>query len=361
MRVIVVGAGIVGAVTGYRLAAEGAEVLVVDADRQGQATAAGAGVVFPWPVGPTGTGAKDFWWAAAARYPVLLSQLAADGEPDPGYARVGAMTVTEDESGLDPRILHEVRDRDPSIGDIEVLPAGEPARRFPGLRDDLAGVFVSGAGRVDGRSMQSALLRAAERYGARRIGGDAKLVTAGSRVTGVEIDGEVIGAHAVVVAAGAWTVDLCGPLGITVPVEPQRGQIAHLYLSNVDTSDVPVVRTFRDHYLLAFPGGKIVVGATRESEAGFAYQQTAGGVHKILDDALSVAPGLADAVLEEVRIGFRPLSTTGKPILCSPQDGLVVVTGLGASGLTLAPLAGTIAADLALGRPASVDISAFGL
>jgi D-amino-acid dehydrogenase len=240
-----------------------------------------------------------------------------------------------------------------------MLPAGAPAQRFPALRADLPGLFVGGVGRVDGRLLQAALLRAAARYGARRLSGTARLVTAGSRVTGVEIDGEVHGAHAVVVAAGAWTSSLCSPLGVSVPVVPQRGQIAHLVLSDVDTSGWPVIRSTRDHYILAFPGGRIVAGATRESGTGFDYRQTAAGVHKILGDALRVAPGLADATLESVRIGFRPLSTTGRPILGSPMDGLVVATGLGASGLTLAPLTGTIAADLALGRPAPFSLAPF--
>jgi D-amino-acid dehydrogenase len=359
MRVIVVGSGVVGAVTSYRLAAEGAEVLVVDAGHAGQATAAGAGVVFPWPVGQPDPGYAEFWWAAAAQYPLLLSQLASDGEPEPGFSRVGAITVSENESELDPGVLHDARERDPAMGDIEVLPAGEPARRFPALRPDLAGVFVSGSGRVDGRLLQAALLRAAQRYGARRVAGEARLATARNRVTGVEIDGEVIGAHAIVVAAGAWSAELCRPVGLRVPVVPQRGQIAHLRLSGVDTAGWPVIRTLRDHYLLAFPGGRIVVGATRESGSGFAHTQTAGGVHKILGDALRVAPGLADATLETVRIGFRPLSTTGRPVLCAPMDGLVIATGLGPSGLTLAPLAGTIAADLALGRPAPFDLAPY--
>jgi D-amino-acid dehydrogenase len=187
---------------------------------------------------------------------------------------------------------------------------------------------------------------------------EARLVTSLSRVTGVEIDGEVIGAHAVVVAAGAWTAALCKPLGIDVPVAPQRGQIAHLRLSGVDTSGWPVIRTMRDHYMLAFPGGKIVVGATRETGTGFDYRQTAGGVHKILTDALDVAPGLAEATIEEVRIGFRPLSTDNRPVIDMPRDGLVIATGLGASGLTLAPLLGTIATDLALGRQTSFASSA---
>jgi D-amino-acid dehydrogenase len=357
MRVIVVGSGIVGAVTSYHLATEGAEVLVVDAGYSGQATFAGAGVVFPWPIAGTGAGWEDFWWAAAAQYPILLSRLAADGEPDAGFDRVGAITVSDDP--LDPEPLYVARERDPSVGSIEVLPAGAPASHFPGLRENLSGLFVGGVGRVDGRLMQDALLRAAARYGARRLSGEARLVTAGSRVTGVEIDGEVHGAHAVVVAAGAWTAALCSPIGVTVPVVPQRGQIAHLQLSDVDTSSWPVIRSLRDHYLLAFPGGRIVAGATRESGTGFSFRQTAAGVHKILGDALGIAPGLADATLESVRVGFRPLSTTGRPIIGTPMDGLVIATGLGASGLTLAPLTGLGAALLALSRPAPFDLAPF--
>ncbi|CAM3962624.1 FAD-binding oxidoreductase [Kibdelosporangium persicum] len=359
MRVIVVGGGIVGAVAAYRLAAEGAEVLVVDAEHVGQATAAGAGVVSPWPVGEPSLGTADFWWAAAAQYPVLLGQLASDGEPDPGYTRVGAITIADDESGLTEAatMIRAVKERDPSVGDIEMLPPGEPARRFPALSTDLAGLFVSGVGRVDGRVMRDSLLRAAERYGARRIHGEAKLVTALSRVTGVEVRGEVIGAHVVVVAAGAWTATLCQAIGVEVPVEPQRGQIAHLRLSGVETSDWPVIRSMSDHYLLAFPGGTVVAGATREFGSGFDHRLTAGGVHKILSDALRVAPGLADATLAEVRIGFRPLSTSGRPEISSPVDGLVIATGLGPSGLTLAPLTGTLAAELALGRQSSLASS----
>jgi D-amino-acid dehydrogenase len=355
MRVIVVGSGIVGAVTAYHLAVDGAEVLLVDAGHPGQATFAGAGIVAPWPVYRSED--PDFWWAAADQYPRLLDRLAADGEPDPGYTRVGAITVSEEP--LDPSPVYQARARDASVGEVKVLGPGEPAAQFPALSPALSGLYVGGVGRVDGRLLQTALLRAAARHGARTLSGTAELVSAGSRVTGVSIDGEVHGAHAVVVAAGAWTATLCAPLGVDVPVEPQRGQIAHLTMSDVDTSGWPAIRSVHDHYLLAFPGGRIVAGATRETGAGFSFRQTAAGVHKILADALAIAPGLADATLDSVRVGFRPLSRTGRPILGSPRPGLVVATGLGPSGLTLAPLTGMVAAALALDRPVPFDLGPY--
>jgi D-amino-acid dehydrogenase len=48
VQVIVIGAGIAGAAAAYHLARRGADVTVVDAQRPGPATAAGAGIVSPW-------------------------------------------------------------------------------------------------------------------------------------------------------------------------------------------------------------------------------------------------------------------------------------------------------------------------
>jgi D-amino-acid dehydrogenase len=40
-------------------------------------------------------------------------------------------------------------------------------------------------------------------------------------------------------------------------------------------------------------------------------------------------------------------------------DGLIVATGLGATGLTMGPLAGTLAAQAALGLPPVIDLAPF--
>ncbi|GGM45546.1 oxidoreductase [Longimycelium tulufanense] len=361
MRVIVVGAGIVGASAAYRLARQGVDVLVVDRADVGQATAAGAGVIFPWPVGPVPPAHAALHWAAADHYPRLLTDLAEDGITDAGYTRVGGMTVAEDTT-----LLRGMRDElvalrgrgATGLGEIDLLAPAEARDRFPVLGPDLAAVAVAGIGRLDGRTLRDALLTAAARHGARRRVGAARLARAGDRVTGVEMAGEVLGAHAVVLAAGAWTAELCRPLGRDLPVYPQRGQLAHLLLPGAETERWPVVRTLGEHYLLAFPGSRLVVGATRE-KVGFDHRATAGGVHAVLDNALATAPGLAEATLAEMRVGFRPASRDGLPLLgpLSGLGGLVVATGLGAGGLTLGPITGEVAADLALGREPGCDLT----
>ena len=51
MHVVVVGAGILGASTGFHLARAGAQVTIVDQAHDGRATAAGAGIICPWVSG----------------------------------------------------------------------------------------------------------------------------------------------------------------------------------------------------------------------------------------------------------------------------------------------------------------------
>lgn len=364
-RVVVVGGGVVGASAAYHLVRAGASAVLVDGDIPGQATAAGAGIVCP----ALRFGAPEAWrslaFRAVARYRELLESLAADGEGDTGYETVGALLVAADEReevalGEARRKLEELRRAGvANVGEVGFLPPGEPRGLFPFLRGDLPGLRLSGAARVDGRRLRGALERAARRRGARLVRGTATLLLRGGWVRGVRVEGEEISADAVVAAAGAWTGELCRPAGLRVPVYPQRGQISHLRTPGTDTSRLPIVEGFRTHYMLAFPGERVVAGATREDGAGFDPRVTAGGVHEVLSEALRLAPGLADATLSEVRVGFRPASSDGLPSLGEALPGLVVATGLGPSGLTIGPYLGELAAALALGERPGLDLGPY--
>lgn len=362
MRVVVVGAGIVGASAAWHLAAAGAEVLVVDRGEPGQATAAGAGIVCPWL-----SGVEDGRWyelarAAALAYPYLLAALADAGGGDVGWAPVGGLAVSADAAAVDRLAsLAEARAAtEPAVGAVRRLAPGEAVRWFPPLRPDLAGVHVEGGWRVDGRRVRDALLSGAVGLGAVRRSGDAAVAVNGGRAA-VTVDGEPVGADAVVVAAGAWAAALCRPLGVDVAVAPQRGQLVHLDVPGADTSGWPSVLADGGHYLVAFGPSRVVAGATRETGSGFEVRSTAGGVAEVLTRALDVAPGLAGATLAEVRVGLRPLAADGLPVLgpVPGVDGLVVATGLGAGGLTAGPFAGRLAADLALGRTPPFDVSPY--
>ena len=359
-RVVVIGGGIVAASVAYHLARRDVAVIIVAADHAGAATDAGAGIICPWTELADDAGYRLS--AEGARYyPELLALLAGDGQAGTGYARVGALGVAAD-AGAPQAVAERLRSRladTPEIGEVAVLEPGGPARMFPPLDAGLAGVWIAGGARVDGRAIRDSLLRAAAARGARRIRGTARLDLAAGRVTGVRAGADRIGADAVVVAAGAWTAQVCESAGWPLPIGPQRGQIVHARLPGADTGSWPVVLPAGDPYLLGFPAGRVVLGATRE-DAGFEHVATLGGVSGLLAAGLQLAPGLAPATLLETRVGFRPVTADGRPLLGLLAEGLVVAAGHGPQGLTAGPWTGRAAAALALGEPPETDVAPFG-
>ena len=76
MDVIVVGGGIVGTSAAFHLAGKGVSTALVDAAHAGQATAAGTGIVFPWPFPWDDPREQEFKLRAAEHYPRLMAELA---------------------------------------------------------------------------------------------------------------------------------------------------------------------------------------------------------------------------------------------------------------------------------------------
>jgi D-amino-acid dehydrogenase len=363
MRAIVVGAGVLGASTAYHLARAGAQVIVIDAARDGRATAAGAGIICPWVSGVEDPVFYALYAGGGRYYSDLVPALAELGETDLGFRRSGALVVSTDTSELAfiERFARQ-RQRDaPEMGTITRLLPHQARALFPPLRDDFGAVHVAGGARVDGRRLAAALLRAAQTQGATLRTGEATLRVERSRVTGVTVAGETISADEIILTAGVWAPELLHRLGIPLAITPQRGQIMHLRVAAHDTRDWPVILPPGSHYLLAFDDGRVVVGATREPDAGYAYRVTAAGQAEILRHALDVAPGLATAELIETRVGFRPVGPNVRPVLGRVRgvEGLVIGNGLGAAGLTIGPFAGRLLAELALGRPPQMDLALF--
>jgi D-amino-acid dehydrogenase len=365
-EIIVVGGGVVGSAAAYHLARQGSAVTLIDRADEGQATAAGAGIISPgtgFPAGPM----LSLAMVATDFYQTLLAQLAEDGEEDTGYANCGGLFVatTEVEAAQLPERFRTLTARRAqglkSVGEVELLEGYEARRLFPPLADIPAAIHLTGVARVNGRLLRDALRRAATRHGATIVEGSAEVVQAGGRATGVRVAGQELAADAVIVAGGAWSNSLGDALGVRLPVYPQRGQILHLDLPGVTTTNWPVILGFHSHYLLAFPENRVVAGATREHDSGYDYRMTAGGVHEALGEALRIAPGLAAATLHEVRIGLRPASPDNMPILGQVPglDNVFVATGHGASGLQLGPYSGAAVADLAQGKSVEIELEPF--
>ncbi|MEA2597616.1 MAG: hypothetical protein QOF01_4085 [Thermomicrobiales bacterium] len=365
--VIVIGGGLVGWSTAYRLVRAGLGVTVVDRADPGQATAAGAGIIAPGTSFRPLPAFYPFGSAAVAYYPTLLAELAEDGETNTGYEVVGCLFVAQndDEAALLPKTMQTMAERRDSgmgnIGDLSLVDGTTARSLFPPLADLPSAIYISGVARVNGRLFRDALRRAAEKRGAVTLTATAEPVIEGDRAVGVRADGRLLAASAVVVAGGSWSNDLGDAIGLRLPVEPQRGQIIHLDLPNTDTGSWPIIQGYFDHYLLTFRPNRVVMGATREVGSGYDVRMTAAGVHQVLGQGLALAPGLATAGIAEIRIGLRPLSPDGLPIIGRAPNlaNVYLCTGHGPSGLQLGPISGAAVAAMIQGTTPEIDFSPF--
>jgi glycine oxidase len=214
----------------------------------------------------------------------------------------------------------------------------------PGVR---GGVLCAGDWSVDNRRYAAALREAMRAAGVRVVRDRAVEVRArDGRVCGVRLAGGsetgTIDAGAVVVAAGCWSGGLAGlPDALRAAVRPVKGQLLRL---RVPAGMPPVIsHTVRatvrgtDVYLVPRADGEMIVGATSE-ERGHDQSVTAGAVHDLLHDAMSVLPVTSELSLAETCAGLRPGTPDNGPIVgAAGLDGLLVATGHYRNGILLSP------------------------
>jgi glycine/D-amino acid oxidase-like deaminating enzyme len=350
-RVVVVGGGIAGASAAFHLADGGAEVVLVDDARDGRATGAGAGIV-GWPWRHRERPIYELRRRSVAAYPELAARIGAS------FDIVGELFVAPLGPLLDEA---EAELALGAAGPVRRLEPDQARELFPYLASRLAGLHVTTTARVEGDAIRDRLLEAAITAGAEVVTGRAELDAGPTGVRAVSAGGRTIRAGEVIVAAGTWSAELVASSGGRLAVAPQRGQILHLGVREETAAMVVIQPLGADHYLLPFADRRIVVGATRESASGFDPRLTAGGVAEVLGDALAVAPGLAAATVRELRVGLRPSTPDGDPILGPVPGcpGLWVATGMGPQGLTIAPYCGRLVADAVLGRPPELDLTPY--
>ncbi len=359
---VVVGGGLVGAALAYELCRAELRTLLVDRHDPGRATDAGAGILSPETIVLDDDAWLDLAMASGEHYRRLIEELADLGASDTGYARCGLLRLAfrewDDELFATSRtqILRRcpgtVRDVDPS----------DAAAMFPPLGPVRAALHNPAAARVDGRLMTAALLHAARARGLEeRPGAVTALNRTGTAVGSVEVDGDPLRCGAVVIAGGAWTPALAEQLAVEVPVVPVRGQIVHLRLDGPDTGRWPILQPVLSHYVVSWPAGRVVVGATVEPDAGFDARPTAAGMRQLLSELLRLAPGLGDASFVEVRVGLRPVSADDTPILgrLPGTDNAYVATGHGANGLLLGPYSARLVTEQLRGQPTATDLQPF--
>lgn len=364
-KIIIVGGGIVGASTAYELARKGHEVIVIDSHEPGRATSAAAGIICPWLSQRRNKAWYELARKSAAHYGPLIENLSNEGEIETGYKQVGVLRLLTDEARVDKlyKIAMDRRIESPEIGEVTKLNQAETQAKFPLLNETYYSLHISGAARVDGRLLRTALLKAASYYNYTFIQGKAALLHNKNTVTGVDVNGEQIFADTVIAANGVWMNDLLAPLNLPITFEMRKGQLIHLHHETHPDDTLPIVMALRNQYIIPFADGKIVIGSTSEHPEYLDTRVTASGLQSILNLALETAPGLESSEFVEARTGFRPYTSDFLPVFgrVPNVNGLLLANGLGASGLTTGPFIGRQLAKLASEEELDLDITDYAV
>ncbi|HEX5351388.1 MAG TPA: FAD-dependent oxidoreductase, partial [Trichococcus sp.] len=294
----------------------------------------------------------------AAFYDKLLADLASDGLKTDAYARSGAIIL-----GQSADYIQEVHDRAlerreqaPLIGSVAILKGSELEKAFPLLANVEQALYVGGGARVDGRELTKTLLEAAIHLGGTLHKGNVSLTMDNDGTLSVLTPDGPQKFDAVILAAGAWLPQLLRPLGYTVDVRGQKGQLVVLQTEARDPQNYPVIMPQGEIDLLPFGNGKTVIGASHENDKGYDLQPDASVTDPMLEQAYTWLPHLKDEATMDIRVGTRAYTSDFSPFFGSVPglQNCFAASGLGSSGLTSGPLIGYLLAELAQGKESSL-------
>jgi glycine oxidase len=175
----------------------------------------------------------------------------------------------------------------------------------------------------------------------------------GQRIVGVHTDAGDVRGDQVVLAAGAWSGELLGSLGLELPVEPVKGQMILFKCASDFLSSMVLAK---GRYAIPRRDGHILVGSTLEHE-GFDKTPTTSALESLKASAVELIPALADAQVVGHWAGLRPGSPEGIPYIGEVPGfaGLWLNCGHYRNGLVLAPASCQLFTDLMLGRAPIID------
>lgn len=350
--VTIVGAGIIGCACAFELASAGARVAVYDLRGVGRgASLASAGVLAPYIEGHEAGPLRALGRRSLDLFDSFVKRVSAASGHTLQYTRSGTLEIA-----LEPDHADNLRRSGAALHDEGVAAHWIDAQDLRDVEplvaaDALGGLLIDRHGFVGVPDFTAALAAAAMRAGA-RFALDSRVVsiaaTPDARVVVTTGSGPSVTDH-VILAAGSWSgqVRIDG-LPQTVAVKPVRGQLLHLAWPA--TQPIRHVLWGTHCYVVPWLNGRVLVGATVE-DAGFDERATAAGVRDLLEAGCALVPQLWQASFEEVRVGLRPGSPDGLPIvgLSEAVPGLIYATGHYRNGVLLAPLTAALVKSLVMG------------
>ncbi|HVM68393.1 MAG TPA: FAD-dependent oxidoreductase, partial [Gaiellaceae bacterium] len=319
MRVVIIGAGVMGCATALELSRRGVRDLVIleRAVPGAEASSAAAGMLAA-QVESKSAEERAAYVRAREAYATWAGELRELTGVDVGHRRTGALELAASELERGELAARVDEHRREGLRAELVDAAGARAIERE-LTSAIAGAaWFPDEAQVDPPQLLRALVAATARANVTIRSGttvSALVVTPpgggsgggeaadGARCVGVELDGrEEVRGDAVVVAAGSWSSLVPGIPSGAPAVRPVRGQLVML------EERPPRLRSIvflEGGYVVPRGDGRVICGSTME-DVGHRREVTASGVSAILQSALRIAPSLGAAELSRTWSNFRP-------------------------------------------------------
>lgn len=314
LKVVIVGAGLSGSYLAYLLARAGLQVVCIDpGDTPGRASDANPGGINPLH-GPGIPGnmssfAMNSYRIHLREWNTVLKLSGIDFQP----RRVSRLllALTMDEAGDLAGTVAAYR-RHPGFSARE-LDARDLRALCPPLNPQaVGGILTQGNATVDSALYTRALLRAAEKSGAQLLAGSVDGFTAaGTRVTALQVGQQRISCDCFVLCTGPHTTKLDTMLAIRTPIDAVKGE---LLLAELSAEDFPQDVTWRQFGLYHASAGRFWLGGTQQ-HSGLDAEPSAGAATTILGGIRQLIPSITRSNIIGQRVGLRPVSPDGLPIL----------------------------------------------
>jgi D-amino-acid dehydrogenase len=187
------------------------------------------------------------------------------------------------------------------------------------------------------------------------------LVREGDTIAGVVTSGGRMRADAYVLALGSYSPLVARPLGLRIPVYPVKGY--SLTLPITDATGAPESTVMDETFKVAVTrlGDRIRVGGTAEL-AGFSLRLREARRHTLDHVVSDLFPRGGDIAQAKFWTGLRPMTPDGTPIVGPTRyRNLFLNTGHGTLGWTMAAGSGRVLADLVSGRAPEIALDGLTL